>query len=60
MKSKRKPGAGKFTLGLVQMRSSTDAAENIRRATETIRDAAKRGAQLICLPELFRSQYFCR
>src|SRR5580765_296757 len=60
MKSKRKPGAGKFTLGLVQMRSSMDAAENMRRATEKIRDAAKRGAQLICLPELFRSQYFCR
>ena len=60
MKSKRKPEAGKFTLGLVQMRSSMDAAANMRRATEKIRDAAKRGAQLICLPELFRSQYFCR
>ena len=60
MKAKRKSEAGKFTLGLVQMRSSMDAAANMRHATEKIKDAAKRGAQLICLPELFRSQYFCR
>ena len=60
MKSTQNPGAGKFTLGIVQMRSSMDAAENMRRATAKITEAAKRGAQLICLPELFRSQYFCR
>ena len=60
MKSKQKPEAGKFNLGLVQMRSSMDAADNMRRATEKIKDAAKRGSHLICLPELFRSQYFCR
>ena len=60
MKSKNKSATGKFTVGLVQMKSSSDAGENLRRATEKVRDAAKRGAQLICLPELFRSQYFCR
>src|SRR3954447_22677209 len=47
-------------LGLIQMRCSTDPAENLARAVERVRDAAKAGAQVICLPELFRSQYFCQ
>jgi len=50
----------KFIVGLVQMRSTADAAENLARAIAKIREAAARGAQIICLPELFRSQYFCR
>jgi len=48
------------TLGLVQMRCSTDPRENLERAIVRVREAAKAGAQLICLPELFRSQYFCQ
>jgi N-carbamoylputrescine amidase len=52
--------AGKFTIGLVQMRSSANADENLTRATDKIREAAKQGAQIICLDELFRSEYFCR
>ncbi len=36
------------------------AAENLARAIANIREAAARGAQIICLPELFRSPYFCR
>ena len=48
------------TLGLVQMRCSTDPRENLERAVVKVREAAKAGAQLICLPELFRSQYFCQ
>jgi N-carbamoylputrescine amidase len=48
------------TLGLVQMRCSTDPRENLERAVARVREAAKAGAQLICLPELFRSQYFCQ
>ncbi|MGO9640403.1 MAG: carbon-nitrogen hydrolase [Candidatus Acidiferrales bacterium] len=50
----------KFTVGLVQMHSTAAPAENLARATERIREAAARGAQIICLPELFRSPYFCR
>ena len=42
------------------MRCSTDPAENLARALVRIRAAARDGAQLICLPELFRSQYFCQ
>jgi len=42
------------------MRSSSDPAENLARATAKIREAAGRGAQILCLPELFRSPYFCR
>jgi N-carbamoylputrescine amidase len=48
------------TLGLVQMRMAADPAENLARAMERIREAAKRGAQVICLPELFQSPYFCQ
>jgi len=50
----------KFTVGLVQMRSSANAEENLARAAKKIREAAARGAQIICLHELFRSEYFCR
>jgi N-carbamoylputrescine amidase len=48
------------TLGLVQMRCSLDPNENLDRAVVKVREAAKAGAQVICLPELFRSQYFCQ
>lgn len=50
----------KFSVGLVQMRCSTDPDENLRRACEFLREAASKGAQVVCLPELFRSQYFCQ
>src|SRR3954447_20292300 len=49
-----------FTVGLVQMRCSPDPDVNLRRASEGLREAAGRGAQVACLPELFRSQYFCQ
>ena len=48
------------TLGLVQMRCSVDPRDNLERAVARVREAAKAGAQVICLPELFRSQYFCQ
>ena len=48
------------TLGLVQMRMTTDPAENLQRAMERVREAAGRGAQIVCLPELFQSPYFCQ
>ena len=50
----------KFTVGLIQMSCSLDPNENLARAESRVREAAGRGAQIICLQELFRSQYFCR
>jgi N-carbamoylputrescine amidase len=50
----------KFTVGLVQMKCTTNKEENLTRATEKIREAAKRGAQVISLHELFAGEYFCR
>ena len=50
----------KLTIGLLQRKCSVDPAANLAHTTEAIRDAAKRGAQIVCLEELFRSQYFCR
>ena len=50
----------KFRVGLVQMASGLDQAENLNKAVEKTREAARRGAQIICLQELFGSQYFCR
>jgi N-carbamoylputrescine amidase len=56
MNSKPSP----FTVGLIQMRCSTDPDDNLTRAIDMLRDAASRGAQVACLPELFRTQYFCQ
>src|SRR5262245_41462500 len=47
-------------LGLVQARATDDKAENLRRTIALIRDAAKRGAQIVCLQELFLTPYFCK
>ena len=52
--------ADKFTVGLVQMKCATNVEENLERAIEKIQEAAARGAQIICLHELFRGEYFCR
>lgn len=52
--------AKKFTVGLVQMHMSTDADENLNRAVAKVEETANLGAEVICLPELFRSQYFCQ
>jgi N-carbamoylputrescine amidase len=49
-----------FKLGLVQMRCSADPADNLQRAVAKVREAARLGAQIVCLPELFRSRYFCQ
>jgi N-carbamoylputrescine amidase len=49
-----------FRIGLVQSSCSLDPNENLAKAEWKIREAAGRGAQVICLQELFRSQYFCR
>jgi len=52
--------SGKFIVGLIQMSCSLDPNENLAQAESRVREAAGRGAQIICLQELFRSQYFCR
>jgi N-carbamoylputrescine amidase len=54
------PVAQPFRIGLVQTSCSLNAQENLDKAIARIQDAAERGAQIICLEELFRSQYFCR
>jgi N-carbamoylputrescine amidase len=48
------------TLGLVQSRCTLDPAENLRKAMAGVREARAKGAELVCLQELFRSQYFCQ
>lgn len=50
----------RVTLGLVQMQMSADPADNLARAMAKVREAAARGAQVVCLPELFQSRYFCQ
>lgn len=47
------------TLGLVQMSMVADPSENLRVAAGEIRQAAEQGAQVVILPELFRTRYFC-
>ena len=49
-----------FTIGLIQDHADADAAGNLARAERLIRDAAARGAQIICLKELFNAPYFCK
>jgi N-carbamoylputrescine amidase len=47
-------------VALIQMKCGVEPEENFSRAVDFIRHAAKRGGQVVCLPELFRSQYFCQ
>ena len=54
------PRDSPFKIGLVQMSCSTDPDINLAKAIQGVRDAAAQGAEIICLQELFRSQYFCR
>ena len=49
-----------FRVGLVQMSCTPNPEENMQSAIAHIREAAKQGAQVICLPELFQTQYFCQ
>jgi N-carbamoylputrescine amidase len=50
----------KFNVGLVQMRMGAEPEANFASAVGHIREAARRGANIVCLPELFRTQYFCQ
>src|SRR5437763_4008838 len=50
----------KFRVGLVQMSATPDPEKNLERAIDKLQAAAKKGAQIVCLPELFQTQYFCQ
>ncbi len=52
--------AQNFRIGLVQLRCTSDLDENLARAVGRVHEAAKLGAQVVCLPELFLTQYFCQ
>jgi N-carbamoylputrescine amidase len=52
--------ASKFTIALIQMRMGPDPEANFATALDRVRSAARQGAQVVCLPELFRTQYFCQ
>jgi len=56
----RKTNREQVTLGLIQMSAGENAAANLDKAIERIASAAKKGAQIVCLQELFRSRYFCQ
>jgi N-carbamoylputrescine amidase len=50
----------RFSAGLIQMSASEDPDRNLDRAASLVEEAVKLGAEVICLPELFRSRYFCQ
>src|SRR6266545_6898358 len=52
--------AQSFKVGLIQMAMSADPEDNLDRAASRVEEAAARGADVICLPELFRTPYFCQ
>ena len=49
-----------FTVALVHEAITDDIAANVARAVERIREAKKRGAEIVCLQELFNAPYFCK
>ena len=50
----------KIRIALIQMSMSKDPAKNLGSAERLVRRAAKNGARIICLPELFKTRYFCQ
>jgi N-carbamoylputrescine amidase len=50
----------KYRVGLVQMRMGADPEANFASAVKHAREAARMGAKIVCLPELFQTQYFCQ
>jgi N-carbamoylputrescine amidase len=53
-------GMEKFSVGLVQMACSANPRENLEKAETKVEEAAQAGARVVCLPELFKSRYFCQ
>jgi N-carbamoylputrescine amidase len=50
----------KFLVGLVQMSATSEPEKNLQRAIDRLHQASAKGAQIVCLPELFQTQYFCQ
>ena len=50
----------KFRVGLIQMSATPDPGKNLQHAIERVQEAAANGVQVVCLPELFQTQYFCQ
>ena len=58
---KSAPPSGEILrVGLVQMRCVSSPTENLITAERLIREAVKKKADVVCLPELFLSEYFCQ
>src|ERR1700748_95128 len=54
------PSTLNYRIGLIQMPCGPDPDANLDKAADKVREAAREGANVICLPELFRAQYFCQ
>jgi N-carbamoylputrescine amidase len=54
------PAKREVVLGLIQMRCEKDPRKNLDQANSRIIEAARQGAQIVCLQEFFRSHYFCQ
>ncbi len=54
------PKKNVVTLGLLQHACGSDPKANLKKALALTEQAARKGAQIICTQELFRSQYFCQ
>src|SRR5204863_8048594 len=54
------PSDSRTKIALIQMLCGAEPEKNFAHAVDFIRQAAKKEAQIVCLPELFRSQYFCQ
>ena len=52
--------SAKTKIGLVQMSCSANVDDNLAKAAGRVEEAASKGAKIVCLPEMFRSQYFCQ
>src|SRR5207237_2742845 len=50
----------KTRVALIQMACALSVSQNLDHACDMVQQAARDGATLICLPELFRAQYFCQ
>ncbi len=56
----KKNSSTALRVGLVQMTCGPDPRANLSKAAERVRKAARQGAKIVCLQELFRTEYFCK
>ncbi len=49
-----------YSIAVIQLNLNDNAANNLAKCTDWVKKAAKEGAQVICLPELYSSHYFCQ